>query len=304
MGNKSTQSVHASKEIILSAGAFQSPQLLMLSGIGDAGELKAQNIPVVRELKGVGKNLQDHLFTIVSSLSIQQEGFNHHLKPLNQLFDLIKYQISHKGPLSCSPLEAVAFFSVYGAQNPNLQFHFTPIHLGNDYKTDPYNPKTYPTMDGFSILPTLLKPKSRGWVKIRSGNPFDTPKIQPNFLSEEEDLQILITGVKRALEVLNANAFSPYRKAIITPIDLSENGIIEHIKKSVETIYHPVGTSKMGNDVMAVVNDKLQVHGIEGLRVADASIMPTIVSGNTNAPTMMIAEKAADMILGGYSTRS
>jgi choline dehydrogenase len=301
IGNNRTQSVRASKEIILSAGAFQSPQLLMLSGIGDADELKAQGIPVIKELKGVGENLQDHLFVIVSSLSLQQEGFNHHLKPLNQLVDLIKYQISHKGPLSCSPLEAAAFFPVHGAQNPNLQFHFTPIHLGNDYKADAYNPKTYPRMDGFSILPTLLKPKSRGYVKIRSANPFDTPVIQPNFFSEDEDLQILITGVKKALEVLNANAFSPYRKSIITPIDQSEKGIIEHIKKAVETVYHPVGTCKMGNDSMAVVNNLLQVHGMEGLRVADASIMPTIVSGNTNAPTMMIAEKAADMILGDRS---
>ena len=298
IGNNKTQSAGVSKEIILSAGAFQSPQLLMLSGIGDADELKAQGIRVIKELKGVGKNLQDHLFIIVSSLSLQQEGFNHHLKPLNQLADLIKYKISHGGPLSCSPLEAFAFFSVNGAQNPNIQFQFVPLHLGNDYKTDAYNPKTYPRMDGFSILPTLLKPKSRGYVKIRSANPLDTPVIQPNFLSEEEDLEILAAGVKKALEVLNASAFNLYRKKIIMPVDPSEKGIIEHIKKAVETVYHPVGTCKMGHDPMAVVNHKLQVHGIEGLRVADASIMPTIVAGNTNAPTMMIAEKAADMILG------
>jgi choline dehydrogenase len=297
-GNNNIKKVYASKEIILSAGAFQSPQVLMLSGIGDADELNTKGITVKKELKGVGKNLQDHLFIIVSCLSLQQQGFNHHLKPLNQLVDLIRYQFSHKGPLSCSPLEAVAFFSVHGAENVNLQFHFTPLQLGNDYKTDVYNAKTFPTKDGFSILPTLLKPKSRGYVTIKSANPFDAPVIQPDFFSAEEDLQIMITGVKKALEVLNANAFSSHRKAIITPADQSEKGIIEHIKKAVETVYHPVGTCKMGNDAMAVVNDKLQVHGIEGLRVADASIMPTIVAGNTNAPTIMIAEKAADMILG------
>jgi choline dehydrogenase len=209
----------------------------------------------------------------------------------------VKYQISHRGPLSCSPLEAVAFLTVNGARNPNLQFHFIPIHLGNDYKADAYNPGTYPTIDGFSILPTLLKPKSRGYVTIRSANPFDPPVIQPNFLSEDEDLQILVSGIKKALEVLNANAFSPYRKSMLAPVDQTEQGITEHIKKAVETVYHPVGTCKMGNDAMAVVNDRLQVRGLEGLRVADASIMPIIVSGNTNAPTMMIAEKAADLIL-------
>ena len=292
------QRAYASGEIILSAGSFQSPQLLMVSGLGDADELKVLGIPVIMDLKGVGKNLQDHLFIIASCLSYKNEGFNHHLNPLNQVMDLIKYQISHKGPLSCSPLEAVAFFSTGGAVNPDIQFHFVPLHLGSDYKSDPYKPATYPRTDGFSILPTLLKPKSRGYVKIRSANPFDPPLIQPNFLSEDEDLQMLVAGVKKALEVLNANAFSPYRKSVITPADKSEQGIMEHIRKAVETVYHPTGTCKMGSDYMAVVNEKLQVHGIKGLRVVDASIMPTIISGNTNAPTMMIAEKAADMILG------
>jgi choline dehydrogenase len=294
----SVEKVFASKEIILSAGAFQSPQVLMLSGIGDASELKAQGIMVKKDLKGVGKNLQDHLFILTSSLALQQQGFNHHLKPLNQVIDLIKYKMTHKGPLSCSVLEAVAFFAVNGAKNVNCQFHFSPIHTGNDYKPDVYNPKTYPTVDGYSVIPTLLKPKSRGYVALRSSNPLDAPVIQPNFLSEEDDLQVLVAGVKKALEVQHANAFKPYRKSIIFPSDQSEKGIMEHIKKAVETIYHPVGTCKMGSDAMAVVNDKLQVHGMENLRVVDASIMPTIVSGNTNAPTIMIAEKGADLILG------
>jgi choline dehydrogenase len=296
-GKKKSNRVNATKEIILTAGSFQSPQLLMVSGIGDPTELRKHNIPVKKELIGVGKNLQDHLFVPVSCLSLQQKGFNHHLKPLNQILDLIKYKITNKGALSCSPLEAVAFLKSGKAESVNMQFHFAPLHAGNDYKADFYDPKTYPKKDGFTILPTLLKPRSRGFVGLRSNDPLDPPIIQPNFFVEKEDLELLITGIHKALEIFNADAFSPYRKAVIAPPDLSEEGIVDHVKKSVETVYHPVGTCKMGNDSLAVVNKKLQIKGIQGLRVADASIMPTIVAGNTNAPTIMIAEKAADMIL-------
>jgi choline dehydrogenase len=307
-GNKATgveylvknnlEKVFASREVILSAGAFQSPQLLLLSGVGDPDELQEHGILTKNALPGVGKNLQDHLFTLVSSLSLKQEGFNHHLKPLNQVVGLIKHLFTSKGPFSCSPLEAVAFLSVNGAKNVNFQYHFIPLHGGNDYTSTPYDPKSYPTTDGYSLMPSLLKPKSRGYVGLKSANPLDAPLIQPNFFSEAEDLQTMVTGTKKALQILESDAFKPYRKSISTPVDQSEDGLVEHIKKSVETIYHPVGTCKMGTDSMAVVNDQLQVHGVEGLRVVDASIMPTIVAGNTNAPVIMIAEKASDMIRG------
>ena len=294
---KNPRKVYAAKEIILSAGAFQSPQLLLLSGIGDGETLNAQGIAVKKELPGVGNNLQDHLFFPVSCLSEQQAGFNHHLKPLNQVADLLNYMVTHKGIMTCSPLEAVAFLSINGESAINLQLHFAPIHLGDDEKANLYDPKTFPTQDGFSILPTLLKPKSRGYVALRSANPLDDPLIQPNFLAEADDLKILLDGAKKALAIFNANAFDPYRRLISAPMDQTDAGIIAHIKKYVETVYHPVGTCKMGNDAMAVVNDRLQVHGFDGLRVVDASVMPTIVSGNTNAPVIMIAEKASDMIL-------
>jgi len=294
----SIQKAYASKEVILSAGAFQSPQLLMLSGIGPQEVLKRHQISVKKDLPGVGQNLQDHLFINVSSLALQQEGFNHHFKPLNQVKALIKYLITHKGPLACSALEATAFFSSNTGTQPDLQFHFTPLHIGNDYVPDLYNTKTYPTYDGYTIAPTLLKPKSRGYVGLNSSDPMDAPLIQPNFLSAADDLKMLILGVKKALEVSKAAAFNPFRKTIIVPKDESDTEIIEHIKKGLETVYHPVGTCKMGHDDMAVVSDTLKVHGLKRLRVVDASIMPTIVSGNTNAAAIMIGEKAADMILG------
>lgn len=297
IGNGEVQKAFANKEVILSAGSFQSPQLLMLSGVGDTEELKKYGVEVKKELPGVGKNLQDHLFFPVSGQSKQQEGMNHHLKPLNQILDLIKYKLTGKGALTCSPLESRAFFAINGSSTVNMQFHFAPLHFGSDYSGDVYNTKTYPTTDGFSILPTILKPKSRGYVALSSADPVADPLIQPNFLTEEDDWQILLTGARKALQVIRAKALTPYLDRVLLPFDETEEGIREHIRQSVETVYHPVGTCKMGSDPMSVVDSQLKVHGIDGLRVVDASIMPLIISGNTNAPVIMIAEKAADMIL-------
>jgi choline dehydrogenase len=288
--------IFANKEIILSAGAFQSPQILMLSGIGDKDELQNLGIESKIDLPGVGKNLQDHLFFNCAALSKTQEGFNHHIPIIPQVKGLIQLFFTQKGALTCSPLEAVAFYNSGGEAGVDFQFHFAPMQIGSDYKTDFHDLSTFPTVDGFSILPSLIKPKSRGYVSLRSTDPKAAPLIQPNFLTEKEDWETLIRGTRKAIEILQSSAFEPYRKTIITPPDQSDEGIIAHIKKSVETIYHPVGTCKMGTDELAVVNDRLQVHGIKNLRIADASIMPTIVSGNTNAACIMIGEKAADLI--------
>lgn len=298
-----TQTAMARREVILSAGAFQSPQLLMLSGIGPVDVLRQVGIAPKKELPGVGQNLQDHLFTGVSSLAAQRGiSSNFHLKPLNQLKALGSWFISKSGPMTTSPLEAVAFVKTEPEQDrPNMQFHFAPVHMGDDYKADMYDISTWPTTDGYIMLPTLLKPKSVGHVGLRSASPLDAPLIQPNYLTHEDDRRVLIRGIRQALEVAQADAFGPYRHRIQTPSDhSSDDALWQHILQQLETVYHPVGTCKMGttNDEMAVVDADLRVRGIDGLRVIDASIMPTIVSGNTNAPVIMIAEKGADVVLG------
>ncbi|MFD2573709.1 GMC family oxidoreductase [Spirosoma soli] len=305
-GKSQTQQATARKEVILSAGAFQSPQLLMLSGIGPADELRALDITLKKELPGVGQNLQDHLFCGISSLCSQRgTSANFHLKPLNQLKGLVQFFLNKKGPMTISPLEAVAFLQtdqLTGVENQgrvDMQFHFAPVHFGNDGKADFYDLSTYPSTDGYTVLPTLLKPQSRGYIGLKSNNPLDAPLIQPNYLAEDADKQILLSGLRKAIEVMKADAFGPYSQGISLPTDYSsDDALWQHVLAVLETVYHPVGTCKMGQDVMAVVDADLRVHGIECLRVIDASIMPTIVSGNTNAPVIMIAEKGADLILG------
>ncbi len=289
----------AAKEVILSAGAFASPQLLMLSGIGASDELKTHGIDCLLALPGVGKNLQDHLFVPVGALTSEQKGQNHHIKPLHQLLDLVYYTLFKKGALTISPLEAVAFDRTSASPNRvDIQYHFASFQMGADYKVNLYELKTFPFEDGVTILPTLLRPQSRGFVALKNNNPMAYPLIQPNFLEAEADRQVLLEGVKKAVEIFESDIFAPHLKRVITPPDRSsDEQIYLHIQRQLETVYHPVGTCKMGSDDMAVVDERLRVRGIGGLRVVDASIMPTIVSGNTNAPVYMIAEKGADMIL-------
>ena len=305
-GKSTTQTATATREVILSAGSFQSPQLLMLSGIGPKDELTRQHIEVKHELAGVGQNLQDHLFTGVSALCSQRgTTTNYHLAPLQQVMGLAKYFAGKKGAFTSSPLEANAFLNLLDPTGRvDLQFHFAPVHMGDDYQTDLYDLATYPRTDGYTLLPTLLRPESRGYVGLRSNNVVDAPVIQPNFLTTDKDRETLIQGLRRAIDVMEADAFRPYRKRIQTPADrTSDDGLWAHILKQLETVYHPVGTCKMGTDELAVVDSALRVRGVEGLRVVDASIMPTIVSGNTNAACIMIGEKGADLILGKKTSR-
>jgi choline dehydrogenase len=253
-------------------------------------------------LEGVGKNLHDHLMFGISALSSWKGTMNDVLKPLNQVKHLFNYFVSKKGPFTISPLEANAFMKTAPSVSiPDIQLMFVPGHMGDDNDkakgTDIYKPETYPNFDGFTILPTLLQPKSRGFVGIRSANPLDAPIIQPNYLKEESDRDLLITAFKQSRELFFTEAFKPYMKKLFYPEKAdTDEAIFQHIKNTLECVYHPVSTCRMGQDDMAVVDENLKVRGIEGLRVIDASVMPKIVSGNTNAACIMIGEKGADLV--------
>jgi choline dehydrogenase len=295
--NGSLVRLNASKHVFLCAGSFASPKILWQSGIGEPSELKSLGIEPIHTLSGVGKNLQDHLFYGVSASSNSLFGQNHHLKPLNQVKALWQYVTQRKGILTSSPLEATAFGNIgLTDRHPiDFQFHFASLHLGDNYEADFYDVSTFPTSDGFSILPTLLKPQSIGELGLsREGKLI----INPNFLFADYDRQVLIRAGKLAYNIMMDSALDSHRQRMLLPYNDSEETIWEHIKKQVETVYHPVGTCKMGSDTDSVVDSRLRLHGIGKISVADASIMPTIVSGNTNAAVIMIAEKAAKDIIG------
>ena len=227
-------------------------------------------------------------------------GLNTVIKKTGFISNLLQYLRKKESLLNYSIIETTSFFkSSEEKKIPDLQFHFSPLHMGNDYKADLYNPFSLPTTNGYTILAILLHPESSGNILLQSKDSRVAPLIQPNFLSKENDVKRLLFGLKKAMAVMDSSSFDDVRlkKMNWPPRNSSDDVLIEHLKKTLETLYHPVGTCRMGNGENSVVNDKLQVHGIENLRVADASIMPEIISGNTNAACLMIAEKAADFIL-------
>jgi choline dehydrogenase len=295
-----------SREVILSAGAIQSPQILMLSGIGDRDTLEKFGIPVIKHLKGVGNNYQDHVWSGVSGYTNIPMG-NSLIRPWPMFKAFLQHLVTKKGPLGNSPLEANAFLkSDPSLDRPDIQFHMAPIAIAPGYTTNIYKLDTFAKKDGYGILVILLRPESRGYIALRSNNPLDPPVIEPQFFSDKRDLEVLLWALKKSIAIASDPAMKNYAPEPIHFPEgpFSDESLKMHILKSLETLYHPVGTCKMGNDDMSVVNDRLEVHGIKGLRVADASIMPTIVSGNTNAACIMIGEKAAEMIITAKEQRT
>ena len=285
--------VNAGREIILCAGAVATPQLLMLSGIGDADALRPHGIKVVADLKGVGSNLQDHL-----DASIQMECrlpvTLYAQRGLTALKTGIQYVLFKRGAAASQGLESGGFVrSRPQVETPDLQFHFV-AGLMTDHTRIPAD------RHGVTLHVCHLRPESRGHVRLASADPLAAPRIAPCYLSAPKDRAALRHGVRLAREIFAAAPFDPYRGAELMPgPEVKDDAALDAwIARTAETIYHPVGTARMGRDAMSVVDPALKVHGLEGLRVADAAIMPTLVSGNTNAPTIMIAEKAADLILG------
>lgn len=286
--------IRARREVVLSAGALQSPQLLLLSGIGDAGHLAEMGIEVRHHLPGVGRNLHDHLASpvLMAMEHPASYGISWRAMPRN-LVNIAAYGLLRRGPLANNIFESAAFVkTMSGLDKPDVQLVFQPAK-----RPDPRFP--FPIGHGCAISPVGLYPRSRGRVTLSSADPFAAPVIDPNLLAEPEDIEPLLRGMRLIRRIFASAAFAKYRVREIVPGDVvqSDADLSAYIRREAYTVHHPVSTCRMGKDPQAVVDPQLRVAGIEGLRVADASVFPSIIGGNTNAVVVMVAEKAADMIL-------
>ena len=287
---RQTRTAEAAREVILSAGAFGSPQLLLRSGIGPADHLREHGIDVIADVPGVGENLHDHLVSPVSWA--ETRGLAPKLSVPRVLWWIARYAARRDGPLLCNNAAAGGFVrTTEDAPRPDLQLIFMPIPLGEE-NTDEEN--LQPRGRGFIVLPTLLYPRSRGRVSLASADPLAPPRIDPNYLSDDADLRTLIRGVRIAQAIANSKAVAPSRGEPLTrsAVAQTDDEIAADIRFRLNTLFHPVGTCAIGT----VVDPQLRVRGVEGLRVADASVMPRIIGGNTNAPTIMVGEKAAELL--------
>ena len=287
------EKIYVNKEVILSGGAINSPQLLMLSGVGQSQHLKDKGIQVVHNLEGVGKNLQDHLETYIQQECKTKDTLYSYINKINMVRIGIQWFLNKSGPCSTSFLEAGGFCkSSPEREFPNIQFHFFPAFVIDHGLVDP-------DRHGFQLHASPNHPKSRGNIKLKSSDIFDAPTIKFNYLDHEDDMKQTIECVKVARNILKQNSLKEYAGKEIGPGEdaTSDETIVEYIRSKAETAYHPSCTLKMGIDKSAVVDQKLKIHGLEGIRVADASVLPEITSGNLNAPVIMVAEKASDIIL-------
>lgn len=287
------QSFAARREVLVCAGAFNSPQLLMLSGIGPAAHLQEHHVPVVHDLPGVGNNLQDHPDFVSTFRSSRRDVLGPSPVGIWQLmrdawhFNRGKYG----GLMHTNGAEAGGFLKTDPSlSRPDVQLHYV-VGILQDHA------RKLSIHHGVSLHTCILRPKSKGWVRLASANPLDAPLIHPNFLDHPDDAQSLLKAVRLSQKIMAAPAMSSYAKAETHAVlHLSDDDLLTEIRRRTDTVYHPVSSCRMGTDADAVVDPELKVRGIERLRVIDASVMPTLIGGNTNSPTMMIAEKASDLL--------
>ena len=292
--NGRLRTARARKEVLVSSGAYNSPQLLQLSGVGPAELLKSHGIGVVLDAPGVGNDLQDHMQVRIVMRCAKpvtvNDAFNN---PVRRVMAGARYALTRSGPLTVAAGTSGAFFRTNPRlATPDIQIHFIP------FSTDKMGENLHP-FSGFTATVCQLRPESRGSLKIRSADPYLPPEIRINYLATETDRTAFIDGMRILRNILAAPAMKPYVVNEVYPgaDKTSDEDLLEFCRSTGSTVYHPTSTCRMGNDPLAVVDQRLRVRGIEGLRVVDASVMPDLMSGNTNAPTIMIAEKASDMIL-------
>jgi choline dehydrogenase len=293
-GAGALQTLRATREVILCGGAINSPQLLQLSGIGAPALLEGVGIPVAAALPGVGENLQDHLETYVQYASTQPITLYSAMRPLAKLKIGIEWLLFGTGLGATNHFESGGFIrSAAGVRHPDLQYHFLPMAIS-------YDGSAQATQHGFQAHIGPMRPTSRGHVRVRSSNPKDAPRILFNYMATEQDRKEMRAGVRLTREIFAQKAFDPYRGEELSPGPQVQTDaeIDANIRAKGESAYHPSCSCRMGTDAMAVTDGEGRVHGVQGLRVVDASIMPDVVSGNLNVPTIMMAEKLADAIRG------
>jgi len=289
-----SETIRVEREVILAGGVINSPQILQLSGIGDPQDIRPHGIPVIHALPGVGRNLRDHIAIAVKQRITRPISLLGSLKPLAMLRALGQYLVFRSGPTAVGGLEAWAHLkSSPELEYPDLQIYTVPL-MYNDHGRDVINE------EGFMAVMNGSKPKSVGTVKIRSADPNMAPAIDPNYFDDPDDLRVLRQGIRLSREIIAQKPYDHFRGTEYAPGEAATSDVAldAYIRAHANSLYHPVGTCKMGGDELAVVDPELRVRGIDGLRVVDASVMPDITSGNTNFPAMMIAEKAADLLLG------